>query len=185
VYLSHPMSLYNLYYPTTILKHKKSQLPNICSICKLRNNIQFQQINEDVYYGLHTCDNDKCIDESIRILNDMSIDHPIYNINLNRDDLKIISCFGNYKFSTIFDRSKLNIHWYATVGLVHLFKNKMYITVISADGYKIYYPVYSCEELEQFLKYNNIDIQSLSLPDPVKEYLGIPIDNPFKLHFVD
>jgi hypothetical protein len=150
-----------------------------CNQCT-RNSTQIKLLHEFKYYGILSCDNVECIDKITKEIDDIFIRYPIYNINLDRNDLKC-------KFNDMNYASKItNAYTFdcSCVGLVHLIKDKMYIT-ISSIGNSTYFPILEIVELKELLEYNNIDIQSLSLPDPVKEYLGIQIDHPFKLHFVD
>ena len=167
--------------------HYGSTRNRICHVCNVNVGTQLKPIHCFNYHGSFICNNDSCIDSTEKQIDDLFTKYPIYNLNLNRDDIKTPNntIWSNIIWSTIKPENyKFNITL-ESIGLTYLIEDKFYITLYSK---MITFNITKClvfdlKEIYEANEFNDEEISSF--PDPIKEYLGIPINDYLRLHFVD
>jgi hypothetical protein len=158
-----------------------------CDICRGQSTA-FHNLHEISYFGLYSCENVTCISAVCEKIEYIFNKYPLFDLSIDRDDLKHPDqYYSNLRWSSFINHDPDELYYFDNniAGLVYLYNEKMYINIISTTPYKHYGYISERIELKKFLEYNSIDPATLSLPDPVKEYLGIPIHDYLRLHFVD
>jgi len=78
----------NYYQSILPYYYSKSYLGLLCRICFLSSSTHLKLFHGFNYHGIIVCNDDRCIISSEKIIDDIFINNPIYNLNLNRDDIK-------------------------------------------------------------------------------------------------
>jgi len=181
------------YYPPinffkNIIHHKKYIGQHMCSVCNIEVSTQIQLLNEFHSVGILTCFQDCCNEAAELTVKSIYEKYPIYNLSLDLSDLKWP--YGNkheinLKFSTKMNESfelflnnesvYTSMHSFLCecTGLAYWINDKMYIVIINLERG---FPALCFAEIKNLFESNNIDPKLLSLPDNVKEYLGIPLN---------
>jgi hypothetical protein len=170
----------NYYQSILPYYYAKCYIGSLCRICFLSFSTHLKLFHGFNYHGIIVCNDDRCIISAEEKIDNMFTNYPIYNLNLNRDDIK----YNDIIWSTI--KPKYDDLYFIEqyVGLTYLIKGKFYIVL----GNLIYSPV-ECNclvfDLKEIYESNDFsDEEIVSFPDLVKEYLGIPFHS-YQLKFVD
>jgi len=151
-----------------------------CQICDTNYSTHIKPFHGFNNHGLVICNNNTCIVSAEEQIDDLFTKYPIYNLNLNRNDIK----YNNKIWSTL----KLNnddLYFIEEcIGLTYLVDGRMYtilydeMNVSTLDSCLIF-------DLKEIYETNDFsDEEIVSFPDLVKEYLGIPFHS-IELKFVD
>jgi len=169
-----PFQIYNKYSIGTV----------ICQICHINTGIHLKLLHEFNSHGILVCNNDKCIIYSQEMIDDIFTKHPIYNLNLNRTDIKIQN--NNIMWSTLKPNNSNLYFVEECIGLTYLVKGRMCIVLYSDSRMNAYSWGNSLTfDLKGIYETNYFSDEEIdSFPDPVKEYLGIPFHS-IQLKFVD
>jgi hypothetical protein len=151
-----------------------------CQICGINVSTQFKLLHGFNYHGTFTCNDDSCISYAEEHIDDLFTKYPIYNLNLNRDNIIIPN--NDVIWSTVkpedykYDMTK------ETVGSTFLIGDNFYITLFDKTYMSSWSAciVFDLKEIYENNQFNDEEI--VSFPDSVKEYLGI---KSFSLKFVD
>lgn len=175
--------LYTSYLPFQFFygTHYGDSSRKMCHVCNANLGTQLKVIHSFNYHGILICNNDSCIDSAEKQIDDLFTKYPIYNLNLNRDDIK----YNNKILSTIKPKNyKFNIIQ-ESIGLAYFAEGKFHITLYNKmiTSNKTKCLVFDLKEIYEANEFNDEEISSF--PDPVKEYLGIPLYRPIELKFVD
>jgi hypothetical protein len=152
----------------------------ICQICNTSMSTHLKLFHGFNYRGIIICNNDRCSVSAQKLIDDIFTNYPIYNLNLNRDDIK--SPKYDIFFSTIKPKYDDLYFTEECIGSTYLIKGNFYIVLYSMHtvGINVVFDLKEIYENNDFS-----DEETSSFPDPVKEYLGIPIHDYLKIHFVD
>jgi len=180
--------LYSDYIPMFIFYSRFKLIgKSLCQICETNVNTQFKLLHMFDYHGIFICNNNRCIVSAQETIDDIFTEHPIYNLNLNRNDIKYPN--DNIILSSIKpENSKLNLNQ-ESIGSTYLVKDNFYI-ILFDEMAKSTFTDCKVFDLKEIYEANDFSDEETSFfPDPVKEYLGIPLNssklNSIQLHFVD
>jgi len=124
------------------------------------------------------CNDNTCIVSAEKQIDDLFTRYPIYDLNLNRDNIKNPN--DNTTLSTIKSKCDGLFLLEECIGSTYLIEGNFYIILYYDDDISVF-------NLKEIYENNDFsDEEIISFPDPVKEYLGISLNsNVFQLKFVD
>jgi hypothetical protein len=155
-----------------------------CQICNINESIHFKSLHGFNNHGIVICNN-TCIVSAEKQIDDIFNKYPIYDLNLNRNDI----IYNNKILSTIKTGTYYLYFIGECIGLTFLISGKFYITLYHEKytSGSTNCPVFDLKEIYETNDFSDEEI--VSFPDPVKEYLGIPLNsmelNSIELKFVD
>ena len=119
--------LYSDYIPMFIFYSRFKLIgKSLCQICETNVNTQFKLLHMFDYHGIFICNNNRCIVSAQETIDDIFTEHPIYNLNLNRNDIKYPN--DNIILSSIKpENSKLNLNQESK-------KNKVFVHIRLGDA---------------------------------------------------
>jgi len=144
---------------------------------------QFKLLHSFKFHGTFTCNDNSCIASAEKEIDDIFTKYPIYDLNLNRDDIIIPN--NDVIWSTIKPEDCERNLIKETVGSTFLIGDNFYITLFDKTCTSYWSACLVCD-LKEIYEANDFSNEEIvSFPDPVKEYLGIPLNsNAYQLHFV-
>jgi hypothetical protein len=157
----------------------------LCQICHTNFSTQLKPLHRFKFNGMIICNDNTCIVSAEKQIDDFFTRYPIYNLNLNRDNIK--SPKYDYITWSTMKPNRLDYLYFSEecIGSTYLIKDNFYIILCDGDiSSWTYCTVFDLKEIYEANDFSNEEI--VSFPDPVKEYLGIPLNsNAYQLHFVD